>query len=201
MQKDHKLAKGSFMGDIASFLSRNLLSLRKARNLTQAALAKKADVPRSTLTHLESGEGNPSLKTLHAVAVALDVSLEELLARPRARCEFVAACNIPVKLKAGGLVQVFKLLPDPIPGMEIDRMEMNPGARFVGTPHLARTKEYLTCIEGDIQMAVDGETFHLRAGDVLAFPGDLPHSYKNAGHNQAIAISVVILAGDDILRA
>ena len=188
------------MGDIASFLSQNLLHLRKARQLTQAALAKKADLPRSTLTHLESGQGNPSLKTLHAVAMALDVSLEELLAQPRAKCEFVAACNIPVRSKSNGLAQVFKLLPDPVPGMEMDRMEMEPGARFAGTPHLMGTKEYLTCIEGEIQLTVAGDTYHLHAGDVLTFPGNLAHSYKNAGRGQAIAVSVVVLAAGEVMR-
>lgn len=182
------------MGDIAVYLSQNLTSLRKARQLTQAGLAQKAGLPRSTLTHMESGQGNPSLKSLHAVATALGVSLEELLARPRAACALVPAAQIPVSTKAAGKVQVFKLLPDPIPGMEIDRMELKAGARLVGSPHLAGTKEYLTCIAGAVSVTVGGQTHELSAGDVLAFPGDFPHSYKNPGADLAIAISVVVIA-------
>lgn len=181
------------MGDIAVFLSQNLVSLRKARKLTQAALAKKADLPRSTLTHMESGQGNPSLKSLHAVAMALDVSLEELLAKPRAECAYVPCDQIPCREKGQGAVRVFKLLPDPIPGMEMDRLELEPAARFVGSPHLAGTKEYLTCIEGQVQVVVGGHVYVLQAGDVLAFPGDFPHSYANPGHDLAKAVSVVVV--------
>lgn len=128
------------------------------------------------------------------VAVALEVSLEELLAEPRVKSAFVASAQIPVRERASGLVRIFKLLPDPIPGMEIDRMEIKPGGRMIGTPHLARTKEYLTCIEGCVQVAVAGTNYQLAAGDVLAFPGDLAHSYYNPGLNLTVAVSVVVIS-------
>ena len=35
------------------------------------------------MTHIESGSGNPSLHNLIKVAAALQVSIEELLTRPR----------------------------------------------------------------------------------------------------------------------
>lgn len=182
------------MDELSKNLAENILQLRKARGLTQTSLAKRAQLPRSTLTHMESGTGNPSLKTIHAVAVALDISLEELLAPPRDDCAFIKASDIPVRYRASGLVHVFKLLPDPIPGMEIDRMEIKAGGRFAGTPHLVGTKEYFTCIEGDIQITVAGKTYDLSPGDVVAFPGSYAHSYFNSGNQLAVGISVVVIA-------
>lgn len=184
------------MGEIAEYLAKNLLSLRKSRNLTQAGLAKLAGLPRSTLTHMESGEGNPSLKSLSAIAEALGVGLETLIAEPRTPFAFIPAAKIPQRLKAHGAARIFKLLPDPIPGMEMDRMELAPGARFAGSPHLAGTKEYLTCIEGSLSAAVNGVTHHLSPGDVLAFPGNVAHSYANPGKNIAIALSVVVIEAE-----
>ncbi len=143
---------------------------------------------------MESGEGNPSLQTLARVSASLQVSIEELLNRPRASCKHIKVSDVPKLKRSQGLVTVFKLLPDPIPGMEIDRMELEPGARMGGIPHVTNTKEYLVCMKGAIQVAVSGDKYNLNEGDILAFPGDQTHSYFNSGEGRAICISVVTLA-------
>lgn len=179
---------------IAENLAQNIVSLRQKRSLTQGALAKVAGVPRSTVTHLESGSGNPSLSNLMKVASALQVTIEELLATPRSRCKLVRGDELKIVKRAQGNVTVFKLLPDPIPGMEIDRMEIEAGGRMGGIPHVPGTKEYLTVIQGEVTVTVSGQSFRVREGDVLAFPGDQPHSYHNTGARMARAFSVVALA-------
>jgi len=88
-----------------------------------------------------------------------------------------------------------RMVHDPrIAGMELDRLELVSGGRMGGIPHTANTREYLTCISGLIEVAVSGETFSLAAGDVLAFPGDEPHSYFNPGRAAASCVSVVVIA-------
>lgn len=178
---------------ISRHLAHNVAALRRGRQLTQAQLARQAGLPRSTLTWIESGEGNPSLRNLVRLAAALQVGIEELLARPRADCVLIPKDEVPVHTRAGGGRQ-YKLLPDPLPGMEIDRLELEPGARLRGVPHLDRTREYLTVVSGEIVLHVAGERHRVRAGDVLAFPGDRPHGYHNPGPGRAVALSVVALA-------
>lgn len=178
---------------ISKNLADNLASLRRNRNMSQGDLARLAKIPRSTLTHLESGEGNPSLKNLSKLAQALQVSLEELLSKPRSSVHLIKNADLPTVVKGQGSVLVYKLLPDPTPGMEFDRMEMQPGARLGGIPHLSRTHEYLTCFQGKVVVHLGGEDFHLDAGDVLAFPGDQNHSYSNPGTTRNVCLSVVIL--------
>ncbi len=87
-----------------------------------------------------------------------------------------------------------KILPDPIPGMEIDRIELLPGARMTGAPHRPGTREYLTCERGRLALWAAGERFELSPGDVAAFQGDQPHSYQNLGGVPAVGFSVVTLA-------
>ena len=87
-----------------------------------------------------------------------------------------------------------KLLPDPIPGMEIDRIEVAPGARMTGVPHTPGTREYLTCETGKKLLVVSGERFTLAPGDVAVFRGDQRHSYHNGGARPAVGYSVVVLA-------
>lgn len=53
---------------------------RKKKGLTQDSLAKKADIPYTTLAKIESDVIlNPSLQTITKIASGLDVSLNELV--------------------------------------------------------------------------------------------------------------------------
>jgi transcriptional regulator with XRE-family HTH domain len=177
---------------LAERLGRNVKQLRESRGLTQAAIAKLAGVPRATWAHLESGDANPTLAVLHGVARALGVSLEELVATPRAACAFYAEKDIRVVTR--GAVRVRKLLPDPIPGMEMDRLELPPNGRMAGIPHTPGTREYLTCETGEIVLVAAGETWRLAPGDLIAFRGDQKHSYANPTDRVAVGYSVVVLA-------
>ncbi len=179
---------------VSENLASNIISLRAKRGLSQLALSKLARVPRSTVAHLESGSGNPSLSNLARVSAALQIGLEELLARPRPSCQLLKAKDVRSIKRSQGAATVFKLLPDPIPGMEMDRIEIAPGARLGGIPHSAGTKEYLTCLKGRIAVSVLGNRYELEEGDVLAFPGDQPHSYHSIGDTRAVGLSVVALA-------
>src|SRR5215470_13793281 len=180
---------------LAGNLAANLRYLRERRGLTQSQLAKLCGVPRSTVANIETGAANPTLSVLARVAGALQLSLEELLSAPRARCQVFPKGTLPVQARGrGGKVQVHKLLPHPIPGMEIDRMELAVGERMAGIPHRPGTHEYLYCESGDIILWVSGERFDLATGDVAAFPGDQPHTYVNPGARPAVGFSVVTLA-------
>ncbi len=178
--------------DLKSTLGKNVRQLREARGLTQEQVAKLAGVPRATWSHLESGDANPTLSVLMSTATALQVTLEELVAPARAACVHYPSDS--VRIQQRGQATIRKLLPDPIPGMEIDRFELPAGARMVGVPHTPGTREYLTCERGEIVLVAAGETYRLQPGDVVAFRGDQRHSYANPGKNVAIAYSVVALA-------
>lgn len=182
----------STAGELSSRLGRNVRVLRETRGLTQSQIAKLAGIPRATLAHLESGGGNPTLAVLSAVADAFQVSLEELVAAPRGVLELFPKSRLPVRMR--GEVEVRKLLPDPIPGMEIDRFGLPARSKMVGVPHTPGTREYLTCERGAIVLVASGERVTLAEGDVVAFRGDQKHSYENPGTTAAVGYSVVVLA-------
>ena len=56
-----------------------LKAIRSERGLTQEKLAELSGLHRTYVGAVERGERNISLKNIHALAVALDVSLSELL--------------------------------------------------------------------------------------------------------------------------
>lgn len=178
--------------DVAGRLAQNIAQLREGRGLTQQQMARLAGVPRATWAHLESGQANPTLAVLNRAAAALQVSIEELIRAPRPAVKHFAASAVPVKMR--GPVAVRKLLPDPIPGMEIDRIELPAGARMVGIPHVPGTTEYLTCERGEIVLVAAGESWRLAPGELVVFRGDQKHSYANPGERPAVGYSVVVLA-------
>src|SRR4029077_16847965 len=107
---------------LARRLAGNVRQLREARGLTQQQMARTAAPPRATWANLESGTANPTLSVLDRVARALQVSLEELTAAPRAAARLYPKAALPTLSR--GTCSVRKLLPDKVPGMEIDRISL-----------------------------------------------------------------------------
>jgi transcriptional regulator with XRE-family HTH domain len=179
---------------VAAHLARNLSTFRHVRNLTQGALAKSAGVPRSTIANLESSTGNPSLTVLVKVANALGVPLDELLASPRAKVRKWSGDEIAAQSGGRG-VTMRSLIPERVPDEVLNVMEFAPGASMRGSPHLPGTREFFTCLAGQVTIFVAGDRFDLSPGDVLAFPGNVAHSYRNPdGNRPAHGVSAVILA-------
>lgn len=180
------------MDDTSANIAENLRQLREVRGLSQAKLASLAGVPRPTWASLESGSANPTIGVLVKVAAALGISIEELIGPPRSTGTHYRAEAIRTRRRGG--VRVRDLLPESIPALEIERLELPPDAHMTGVPHTHGTREYLTCERGEVTLTASGETWQLAPGDVVVFRGDQRHSYRNEGRTEAVAYSVVALA-------
>lgn len=55
---------------------RQILALRRKKNLTQEQLAKLTGAKQSSIARIESGRHNPSLRILEKIAEALDTELD-----------------------------------------------------------------------------------------------------------------------------
>lgn len=67
----------------AEAIKKRLLDICKERNITINKLATLSGINQSTLNSLICGESqNPKLKTLHKIAIGLNMSLAELLDFP-----------------------------------------------------------------------------------------------------------------------
>lgn len=70
---------------LAGRIGRTVVALRKARRVTQAALAAASGMLASNLSRLESGKHVPTLDVLLRIAGALEISLDQILAPPPKR--------------------------------------------------------------------------------------------------------------------
>lgn len=181
------------MDDLCSHLAANVKRLREARGLSQQRMAELSGIPRPTWASLESGSANPTLAVLSRTAEALQVSIEELVGPPRTAARFFPADAVPVRKRQDARLR--PLLPEPLPGLQISRMELRPGGSFQGIPHTPGTREYLTCERGRIELVASGERWELGTGDALVFRGDQRHTYRNRDARRvAVAITVVCFA-------
>ncbi|MES2933660.1 MAG: helix-turn-helix transcriptional regulator, partial [Pseudomonadota bacterium] len=73
------LAPDELDNTIENLVAANLARLRAARNLSLDALARLSGVSRAMLAQIESGRSVPSIRVLHRVASALQVSVPAFL--------------------------------------------------------------------------------------------------------------------------
>ena len=71
--------QGAGMTQPISVIAKSLVRERARTGLSLAEVARRAGIAKSTLSQLESGNGNPSLETLWSLCVALDIPFARLL--------------------------------------------------------------------------------------------------------------------------
>lgn len=160
---------------------------RQSRRWTLDQLAEAAGVSRRMLVNVEQGAANPSVGTLLRISDALGVGLPALVEPPQ---------PIPVKVirhgegaalwssESGGRgVLVAGTGPPNV--VELWDWTLVPGDRHMSEAHTSGTKELVQAQQGTITVEVAGQSVALDAGDAVAFPGDVAHSYANPGPQPA----------------
>ena len=67
------------MSQPISVISKGLVRERQRAGISLAEVARRAGIAKSTLSQLEAGNGNPSLETLWALCVALNIPFARLM--------------------------------------------------------------------------------------------------------------------------
>jgi len=72
--------KSTYLQATHKQIGEKIQSWRKKKNLTQDALSKKADIPYTTLTKIESNViKNPSIQTMINIARGLGITVDQLI--------------------------------------------------------------------------------------------------------------------------
>ncbi len=108
---------------------------RRGWNQRNRSGCPSAQETRASVALLESGSSNPTLDVLLKISRGLKISIEELLASPRAECQLIKAIDVPVDRRSRNGVSLKKILPDKIPATEIDELLLEPDAILTGSPH------------------------------------------------------------------
>lgn len=170
--------------DLAADVPRDVIaaSLRRERaraNLTLTEAARRAGIAKSTLSQLESGAGNPSLETLWALCVALEIPFGRLIDPPRLRVQVIRAGEGPAVPSEQGDYQA-TLLAACQPGARCDvyRVVAVPGRQRLSKPHLPGAVEHVYLAAGRALVGVAEAPVELNPGDYVRYPGDVPHVFE-----------------------
>lgn len=159
-------------------LAASLRALREAHGLSIGALAQRARLSKSTVSNIESGEGNPSLEVLWQLAGALDVPLGTLLGvETRSTSTIIRAGQGAVIDSPSGVRVGLLVAADRPHRTEVLSLDFTPGVDYHAEGHAPGTEEVLYCIEGRLHVGPAGHEVTLEARDAARFPADTAHRY------------------------
>lgn len=164
----------------ASPLAANLKIWRARRGLSASALARKAELAKSTVSELERGKGNPSLDTLWALATALHISLGALFTGPPSPSEIKVRrlADAPTIAREGQRF-IAQLMASWTPSgeVEVSMVSLAPNSKRQSRGNSLGIIEHAICVEGPVEVGPSNTMVLLQKGDMVTFFADQPHSY------------------------
>ena len=155
---------------------------RLLKGLTLKRLAEMAECSESLLSRIENGSANPSIKTMHRVALALEMPVSGLFQegvdedssvvlrqgeRPTVQAGQAKGHRLEALIpsRRGNLLSGY-----------INDIEPGSGSEGVITHE---GEEFGYVLDGEIELTVDKKKYQLRPGDSFYFRSERPHSYTN----------------------
>ena len=173
------------MDHVIQAVAANVRALRTARGMSLNELAAASKTGKGTLSRIEAAQANPTVETLYALADALGVPFGSLVAAPQV--EHLKAADVP---RVAGTVEA-RLLSQASGASLVEALDITfpEGKTRRSNPHPKGVIEHLLLLEGRLRAGPEGREVDLEPGDVLRFPGDVPHSYAPIdGPARAIAL-------------
>ena len=157
-------------------------SLRREREragLSLSELAKRAGIAKSTLSQLESASGNPSVETLWALSVALDVPFARLIEPGRPKVQIIRKGEGPAVFseRANYVATVLSACP-PNARRDLYLLAAEPGSIRESEPHMPGVVEHMVLCSGRARVGLTDDPVEISPGDYIAYPGDLPHIFE-----------------------
>ena len=174
----------------------SLQRIRLKRGLTLEDLSRAAGVSKSMLSQIEREKANPTIAVAWRLANALGIGIEELLAgeAPAFEAIHILEPHETPTLPGTHAGYVLRILgPMELAGKyEWYELTLAPDGALVSHPHDPGTTEYLTLLNGSIEIEADGAKRKLKAGGTARYLADKNHAIRNIGKSEAKALLVVI---------
>ncbi|MDE3007475.1 MAG: helix-turn-helix transcriptional regulator [Acidobacteriota bacterium] len=172
---------------LAAAIGERVKQERQLRGWTLDQLAELAGASRRTVVNVEHGTANPSVAILLRLSDALGIGLASLVDTPDAQVVKVVRHGQGARLWSGesggsGVLVASSEQPDIV---ELWDWTLRPKERYASNAHSSGTREMAQVLKGVVTITVSRDTFSLKVGDAISFPGDAPHVYANVGSNLA----------------
>lgn len=165
----------------------NLRRIRKSQNLSLQELADLCKVSKSTLSNIERMEKSPTVQTVEKIAIALNVTLFELMAQSQEQKKDCLVTHNEDYQKYAA------------PGNEMERFLVSPASlqykfAYVLTtmpagqascstpPPVQGFSEFILVTQGILQIMIDNtESYDLTEGESIFIDGSVAYQLKNIG--------------------
>lgn len=160
-------------------IAAGLVRERQKTGLSLAEVARRAGIAKSTLSQLESANGNPSLETLWALCVALDIPFARLMEPEVNKMQVIRRGEGPAVLAEQADYKAILLATCP-PGARRDvyLLMTQPGAERVSQPHSPGSVEHIIITQGRARVGLTASAVELNAGDYICYPADREHIFR-----------------------
>ncbi|WP_437610770.1 helix-turn-helix domain-containing protein [Erwinia sp. V71] len=162
-----------------AIIAKGLVRERQLAGLSLAEVARRAGIAKSTLSQLEAGNGNPSLETLWALCVALNIPFARLMEPQTSKTQVIRRGEGPRVVAELANYQATLLATCP-PGARRDiyLLTTQPGADRLSHPHPPGSVEHIIITQGRALVGPQEAPVELNAGDYICYPADQAHIFK-----------------------
>lgn len=163
--------------------------IRIEKGLTIKAVAEKANVTISLLSQIENSKANPSIKSLIAIARALDVHISTFFDDAEMDTSPVIKSYKRKMIRVSKGVSYYLLSPALKElSMEFKYMVYERKGCTTGHFHVHEGEECGLVLEGRLEVIHDGHTYILEAGDSIYLDSSKPHAMKNIYDGRTVAV-------------
>ncbi len=175
------------LSEALTSIAESLREERTRAGLTLEQLAHRADLSTAHLSRLESGDRQPSIAALLALARALGVSMSTLLGERRGAPAIATYPPGTPSHEANGLT----IAPcSGFPGsttLEALQISISPD-RVPPEPACHRGEEWIYVVSGRLRLEFDGQAHLLEAGTTAHFDANRPHRLGAEGGRSEVLV-------------
>jgi transcriptional regulator with XRE-family HTH domain len=179
-------------------VGRRIRELRRARGISLETVGAQTGLSIGFLSQVERGLSSPSLRVLTAIADALSVSLGALFGPVRATAGdstvvVRGAARPELSLWRSGIAKQLLTPASDASGLNVYLVRLAPRGSTGEEFYVHQGEEAGLVLEGAMSLTVEGETYHLEAGDSFRFNSTTPHRFHNPLDDEAVVVWVNVL--------
>lgn len=164
-------------------IGRNIQEIRRKNGMTLGHLSSKSSVSKAMLSQIECDKVNPTIATVWKIAQGLQVEIEMLLKIENipdrkfniSRKNEIATIDTEDRGIHIRVLSPFSMVED----LEMYYLSFEPGGKLDSRPHFERTEEFLTIVEGRVEVVAGEKSGVLEEGDFINYHSDIEHAIYN----------------------
>jgi transcriptional regulator with XRE-family HTH domain len=169
--------------------------LRATHKWSLNQLADASGVSKSMLSQIERNNANPTIAVAFRIALALGMSLAELVEDPQATSTIrvVRSDDRMYHYRTDKDCSIRTLSPlDLEKDVEIYELRLKEGGALRSSAHFEGTREFVTVQSGRVRIDSGNDSEELNLGDSGNYRADQPHAVVNLSRGDAVALLVVV---------